>query len=96
VNCIILARAEAFAAKNKPLPSVLDGIAMGLGFTVALFFISAVREILGNGSFLGIPLFGDHFEGASLITMAPGGFIVFGTLIAVVQYLKNRRKKEVL
>ena len=53
VNCIILARAEAFASKNKPLPSAIDGLSMGLGFTVALFLVSTVREILGNGTFLG-------------------------------------------
>ena len=59
VNCIILARAEAFASKNGPLPSLIDGLSMGLGFTVAISILSTVRELLGSGSIYGLPVFGD-------------------------------------
>ena len=91
VNCIILARAEAFASKNGVLPSALDGLSMGLGFTVALTVISAVREILGNGTLLGFQLFGDGFQPAMMVILPPGGFITLGCLIALVQYVMNKK-----
>ena len=93
VNCIILARAESFASKNKPLPSVLDGLTMGIGFTFALSCVAAVREILGAGTILGIPL----FKGVAplpIFALPAGGFLVLGFAIAVVQALKNRSKKK--
>ena len=92
VNCIILARAEAFASKNGVLHSALDGIGMGVGFTLALVAISTVRELLAKGSFYSIPLFGENFPGASVMTMAPGGFLTLGIIIAILGVLKNRRK----
>lgn len=92
VNCIILARAEAFASKNGVLHSALDGVGMGVGFTLALVAISTVRELLAKGSFYSIPLFGENFPGASVMTMAPGGFLTLGIIIAVLGVLKNRRK----
>lgn len=92
VNCIILARAEAFASKNGILHSALDGVGMGIGFTVALAAIATVRELLSKGSFYGISLFGENFPGASVMTMAPGGFLTLGIIIAVLGVLKNRRK----
>lgn len=92
VNCIILARAEAFAAKNPPLNSVMDGIGMGLGFTVALTVISAVREVLGAGTFFGIPLFGAGFEPALIMILPPGGFLVYGLLIAAFNKVMSLRK----
>lgn len=92
VNCIILARAESFAAKNPPLNSIMDGIGMGLGFTVALTVISAVREVLGAGSFFGIPLFGASFEPALIMILPPGGFLVFGLSIAAFNKLMSMKK----
>lgn len=96
VNCIILARAESFASKNKPLPSVIDGLGMGLGFTGALFIISSTREILGNGTIFGFALFGDSFQPMLMMSQAPGGFIVFGLVLATVNAIDahNRKKKE--
>lgn len=83
VNCIILGRAEAFACKNSPIPSIFDGIGMGLGFTIALSLIAFFRELLGDGALLGykIPFFAD--APALIMIMPPGGFIVFGLLIAL-------------
>lgn len=92
VNCIILARAEAFAAKNPPLNSVMDGIGMGLGFTAALTIISAVREILGAGTFFGMPLFGANFEPALIMILPPGGFMVFGLSIAAFNKIMSLKK----
>ena len=92
VNCIILARAEAFAAKNPPLNSIMDGIGMGLGFTVALTLISAVREVLGAGTFFGMQLFGAGFEPALIMILPPGGFLVFGFLIAAFNKLTSLKK----
>lgn len=94
VNCIILARAESFASKNAPLPSVLDGLAMGLGFTVALVVISAIRELLGSGCLLGIRVLPQSFSPAVLIISPVGGFLIVGALIALVQWLRFRKKKE--
>lgn len=92
VNCIILARAEAFASKNAVADSAADGLGMGLGFTCALAVISAVREVLGSGTILGIKLFGEKIEPMAIIGMPPGGFIVLGMLIALINYLTARRK----
>ena len=87
VNCIILARAEAFASKNKPLPSFIDGIGMGLGFTMALSILAFVRELIGGGS-----VFGFKFipQPAQLFIMPAGAFITLGCLIALVNYIKTR------
>ena len=92
VNCIILARAESFAAKNPPLNSIMDGIGMGLGFTVALAVISAVREVLGAGTFFGMQLFGASFEPALIMILPPGGFLVFGLAIAAFNKLMSLKK----
>lgn len=92
VNCIILARAESFAAKKPPLNSVMDGLGMGLGFTAALTIISSVREILGAGTFLGIPLFGAGFEPALIMILPPGGFMVFGLSIAAFNKIMSLKK----
>lgn len=92
VNCIILARAEAFASKNTVGHSILDGIGMGLGFTVALTIISAVREFLGAGTFFDIPVYGAVIKPAAIIAMAPGGFIVLGLLVGLVNYITSKRK----
>ncbi len=84
VNCIILARAEMFACKNNPLLSALDAIGMGAGFTGALFIIGSVREILGAGTWMGIVLTKDLFDPAAIMILPPGGFLVMGILIAIV------------
>ena len=84
VNCIILARAEAFASKNSVGKSALDGLGMGLGFTVALCIISTVREFLGAGTIWGIQIYGEVIQPASIITLAPGGFIVLGILVGTI------------
>ena len=92
VNCIILARAEAFASKNTVGAAAADGLGMGLGFTGALAIISAVREILGSGSILGITLFGSGaIKPMSIVILAPGGFIVLGLIIAVKNYISERK-----
>ena len=92
VNCIILARAEAFASKNSVLHSALDGLGMGAGFTLALSIIATVRELLANGSFYGISLFGENFAGANVMIMAPGGFLTLGIIIAVLGVIKKRKE----
>ena len=89
VNCIILARAEAFASKNKVLPSAIDGLSMGLGFTFALLVVSTIREIIGAGTFMGIDLFGGHYSPVMIIVSPPGAFLTLGTVIAVVQKIRN-------
>ena len=88
VNCIILGRAEAFAAKNGPLCSVMDGIGMGLGFTLGLTLLGAVRELLGTGKIFSLTIFPDNY-GALVFVLAPGAFIALGFLIAIVNKLKN-------
>ncbi len=93
VNCIILGRAEAFAGKNPVLASAVDGLGMGVGFTAALFLMSSVREILGAGSFYGIsiPFLADN--PMLIFILPPGGFFVFGILMAVVNRLAEKRGK---
>lgn len=96
VNCIILGRAEAFASKNGLFPSLLDGVGMGIGYTIALSLISSIREILGAGSFLGIPLFGASYEPILIMILPAGAFITMGFLLAGVNILRFRQsaKKE--
>ncbi len=91
VNCIILARAESFASKNKPLPSILDGLSMGIGFTIALSCVASVREILGSGTILGFAIFGGVAP-LTIFALPAGGFLVLGFFIALVQYMKDRKK----
>ncbi|MCM1150182.1 MAG: electron transport complex subunit E [Butyricicoccus sp.] len=94
VNCIILGRAEMFANKNNPLDAALDAIGMGIGFTLTLFVMASIREIFGNGTWLGlsIPVLADNH--ISILTMAPGGFCIFGCLIALVnKFGKSKPKK---
>ncbi len=97
VNCIILGRAEMYASKNNVFDSAVDALGMGVGFTLALFVMSSIREILGNGSWLGfeIPWLSDN--AISIFKLAPGGFFVFGCLIALVNKLthgKGVKKKD--
>ncbi|RCX16276.1 electron transport complex protein RnfE [Anaerobacterium chartisolvens] len=93
VNCIILARAEAFAAKNKPVAAIADGLGMGIGFTAALVVMGGVREILGNGSFFGVQLFGAEASPALAMILPPGGFLTFGIIIGLVNRLTSVKIK---
>ncbi len=90
VNCVILGRAESFASKNPPLASAMDALGMGAGFTIALVCIAFFRELLGDGKLLGysIPFFSN--DPALIMIMAPGGFIVFGLLIALKRHMEAR------
>lgn len=90
VNCIILGRAEAFAQKNKVLPSVLDGFGMGIGFTLAITLIASIRELLGSGSIFNIPIVSENISTILLFILPPGAFLTFGYLIAVMNRLKVR------
>ena len=90
VNCIILARAEAFASKNTVGNSMLDGLGIGLGFTGALTIISAIRELLGAGTLLGFSVFGAGFEPATILILPPGAFIVLGLLIGTINWLRAK------
>lgn len=93
VNCIILGRAEAYASKNPPIVSLFDGIGMGLGFTVALTIIGAIRELLGNGSVFGLQIPG--YEPMAFFVRAPGAFLVLAVLVAIMNAvgIKNRANK---
>ena len=88
VNCIILGRAEAFASKHSPVSSIFDGIGMGLGFTIALTLLGAVRELLGTGKIFSQTLFPESY-GALVFVLAPGAFIALGYLIALVNKIKS-------
>lgn len=97
VNCIILGRAEAYAYKNPVIPSLFDGIGMGLGFSVALTCIGAVRELLGAGEIFGIHVMPDSFVPVSIFIMAPGAFFVLATLTAIqnkVKIVGERKGKD--
>lgn len=85
VNCIIFARAEMFASKNGVGMSILDAIGMGGGFTLALLIIGSIREILGAGTWMGIPLTKDLFDPAIIMILPPGGFLAFGFVVAAIQ-----------
>ncbi len=92
VNCIILGRAEAFASKNDVVSSIFDGIGMGLGFTGALMIIATIREIIGNGTFFGLSLFGEGFQGVSIMIMAPGAFFTLGLILMVINIITAKKK----
>lgn len=89
VNCIVLGRAEAFAAKNKLLPSILDGLGMGLGFTLALTLLGSVREFLGTGKLFGLTIYPEDF-GSLIFVLAPGAFIALGFLIAIINKFRTK------
>jgi electron transport complex protein RnfE len=89
VNCIILARAEAFASKNPVLPSIVDGVGMGLGFTFALVLIAVVRELLGAGTLFGIRIMPEAYEPMVIFVLPAGAFMTLGFIIAVVQKIRN-------
>ena len=89
VNCIILGRAESFAAKNGPVASIFDGIGIGLGFTLGLTSLGAVRELLGTGSIFGITLWGETY-GMLMFVLAPGAFLVLGYLIVLFNKITKK------
>ena len=90
VNCIILARAEAFASKNPVLPSAVDGLGMGLGFTLAITLMGAIRELIGSGTVFGLSVFGASFEPMLLMVLPAGGFLVFGLMLAAINIITGR------
>ncbi|MCT4543883.1 MAG: electron transport complex subunit E [Vallitalea sp.] len=99
VNCVVLARAEAFAAKNSIIPSMVDGLSMGLGFTFALTIIGFVRELIGAGTVLGGTSLETYvmpagYEPITIMVLAPGAFIVLGLLFALFNYFKNKESKK--
>lgn len=98
VNCVILGRAEAFAGKNPPLPSIADGIGMGIGYTIAIMAIAAVREIFGAGTLMGYPIMGKAFEPVLVMILPAGAFIIMGFLFAGMNIYNSRKaaKKEVV
>ena len=92
VNCIILGRAEGFAQKNPVMPTLMDTLGIGLGFTISLSLMGAIREILGFGSLLNFKLLGDWFEPWIVMILPAGAFIVFGGLVALVNYISHRKE----
>jgi len=92
VNCIILGRAEAFAQKNAVVPSILDGLGMGIGFTLALTIMGSFRELLGNGSIFDIKLVSENAKTILIFVLPPGAFLTYGYLIAIMNRIKARIK----
>lgn len=92
VNCIIFARAESFAFKNPPLKSALDGLGMGLGFTLAITIVASVRELLGSGTVFGRQLMPPGYEPMAFAVSPAGGFVILGLTLAVVNALTRRRE----
>jgi Na+-translocating ferredoxin:NAD+ oxidoreductase subunit E len=98
VNCIIFGRAEMYASKNKVIDSVMDGIGMGVGFTLALTLIGLIRELLGSGSAFGFALAGSDWTPMMIFMLAPGGFFVLAIIIATINWLSKGqaiKKKEI-
>lgn len=90
VNCVVLGRAEAFAYKNKILPSVADGLGIGLGFTLALGALGAVREILGTGSCYGVNIMGSSYEPFTFMVEAPGAFVALGLMLCLMNMVGKK------
>ena len=93
VNCIILGRAESFAGKNKIIPSIVDGVGMGLGFTIALVCMGSIREIIGAGTWFGIQILPAAIDPMLILILAPGGFFVFGVLMSCANKLAEKKGK---
>jgi len=92
VNCIILARAESYASKNNPFLSFFDGVGMGLGFTVGLVFLGSVRELLGLGQIFGVTILPEFIPRTTVMILAPGAFFALGFIIALLNYLRGRKR----
>lgn len=95
VNCMVLGRQEAFASKRPVGRAILDATGTGVGFILALFMIGAVREVLGSGTFLDIPLFGDAFEPWIIMILPPGGFFTLGILLLIFAWWEGRKRVPV-
>ncbi len=93
VNCIILARAESFASKNKVLPSAVDGICQGIGYTLVLLVMSAIREFMGSGALAGNQIFPAEY-GAMMMVLPVGGFLTLGCLIALMQWAQDKNANK--
>ncbi|MEJ8553158.1 electron transport complex subunit RsxE [Tepidibacter sp. Z1-5] len=91
VNCLILARAESFASKNGPVASIVDGIGMGLGFTVSLTMLGLVRELFGNGTIFGHLVLGSAYKPALIMILPPGAFLALGLLLAMINKIANKK-----
>lgn len=94
VNCIILGRAEAYASRNKVWSSFIDALGMGVGFTFALLCLGVVREILGKGTILDIPLFGPNYEPWGVMVLPPGGFFTLGAWLLFFNWVRERRERK--
>lgn len=94
VNCIILGRAEMFAGKNKVIPSIVDGLGMGVGFTAAMLLMGIIREFLGTGCLFGVPITQGVIDPILIFILPPGGFFVFGMLIALANKLSGKKKQK--
>lgn len=94
VNCIILGRAEGYASKNPLIPSIIDAIGMGVGFTLALISIALLRELLGSGQLLGQTIFGGDFKPVLLMILPPGAFLVIGLYLGLLNWLDERKKQS--
>lgn len=94
VNCIVLGRAEAFASKNSVLPSIFDGLGMALGFMLALLILGSIREVLGQGSFFNIPIFGEKYKPVILAILPPGAFIILGFWLGILNLLQRKIAKK--
>jgi len=96
VNCMILGRAESYASKTRPAKAIINALGMGSGFTIALLCLGTVREVLGNGTLLGMPLFGEQFQPWVVMVLPPGGFFVLGTWLLIFAWVRQRgeRRKE--
>ncbi|MBW2093657.1 MAG: electron transport complex subunit E [Deltaproteobacteria bacterium] len=92
VNCIILGRAEAFASKNGVLPSIADGLGMGLGFTISLAVLGSIREIIGNGTFFGASIMWSSFEPFAIMLKPPGAFLCLGLILGLMNFISSRQK----
>jgi electron transport complex protein RnfE len=94
VFAIILARAEVFAAKNKVIPSMIDGLGMGAGFTMGMLVIGTIREMIGNGSFMSYQILGSWYQPPLIVILAPGGFIIIGFIIGFMNLSEERKKQK--
>ena len=96
VNCIILGRAEAFASKNSVIPSMADGLGMGIGFTLSLTFLGAIREITGYGTFFGMPIMWDSFQPFTIMVKPPGAFLCLGLILGLMNWISARQKMHII
>lgn len=94
VNCLILGRSEAFASRKPVLDSLIDGLGMGIGFTLGLFILGAIREVLGNGSILGVTVFGGGYHPLLVMVLPPGAFITLGFLLGLMNIIEDKRQQR--